>query len=551
MSDPQRAPRLLVIGLDGATFDLLLPMIEAGWLPNLQRALAQGASGLLRSTVPPLTAPAWTSFQTGVNPGQHSVFSFQRRLDATLEREFVNSTAVRGPRLWHWLAQHGLTSGVINLPMTWPPQPMPPGSYLVSGMETPSTDSPFTDPPELADELRAMRYICDLRVKLHERDFHSEAGVTSIAQDLLDVLHRREAAIFKLLAERPTDALVVVFETPDRLQHWAWRAIEETLASNDAAPRTPLQEAVTACYRELDRVVGRLLEEAASPETHVIFVSDHGFGPLHSRFHVDQWLAQQGWLIYAGGKATVRQRLRGPLQRIKRLVPRTLLLQGRRAFAVSRIINWQQTRAYSGVTMEHAIYINLQGREPEGATPPTDYDGLRREIAQALLAVRDERPGRGQAVVQAAYLREDLYHGPYVEDAPDLLFTLAPGYEPTSELSPGGVWSDASGEGAGIHQPDGILLLLGPGIVPGAHLPEQDMVDVLPTMLYALGVPVSTALDGHIVTAAFTADYLDAHPPIYSDTAGPDTLDAAELESYTPQDAAQIEARLAALGYLG
>lgn len=551
MSDVQPRPRLLVIGLDGATFDLLRPMVEAGWLPNLQRVLEQGAHGLLRSTVPPLTAPAWTSFQTGVNPGRHGVFSFQRRLDATLEREFVNSTAVRGPRLWHWLAQHGLTCGVINLPMTWPPQPMPPGSYLVSGMETPSTDSPFTDPPELADELRALRYICDLRVKLHERDFHSEAGVTAIAQDLLDVLRRREAAIFHLVAERPTDALVVVFETPDRLQHWAWRAIEEALANDGATPLTPLQAAVAACYRELDRVVGRLLVDAASPETHVIFVSDHGFGPLHSRFHVDQWLAQQGWLTYAGGKATVRQRLRGPLQRIKRLVPRSLLLQGRRAFAVSRIVHWAQTRAYSGVTMEHAVYINLQGREPEGATPPADYDALRREIAQALLAVRDERPGRGQAVVQAAYLREDLYQGPYVDDAPDLLFTLAPGYEPTSELSSGGVWSDASGEGAGIHQPDGILMLLGPGIVPGARLPEHDMVDVLPTLLYALGLPVATALDGDIVQAAFTPEYRMAHPPFYSDAPAPEALDQTDRESYTPQDAAQIEARLAALGYLG
>lgn len=551
MSAQARAPRLLAIGLDGATFDLLLPMAERGWLPNIGRALAEGARGVLRSTVPPLTAPAWTSFQTGVDPGRHGVFSFQRRLDATLEREFVNSTAIRAPRLWHWLAQHGLTSGVINLPMTWPPQPMPPGSYLVSGMETPSTDHPFTDPPELADELRAMHYVCDLRVKLHERDFHSAAGVTAIARDLLEVLRRREAAIFKLLAERPTDALVVVFETPDRLQHWAWRAIEEALAGEAAALHNPLHEAVTACYRELDRVVGRLLDEAASPETFVFFVSDHGFGPLHSRFHVDQWLAQQGWLAYAGGKATVRQRLRGPLQRIKRLVPRALLRQGRRAFAVSRIIHWTQTRAYSGVTMEHAVYINLQGREPEGAVPPGSYDALRREIAQALLAVRDQRPGRGQAVVQAAHLREDLYHGPYVAEAPDLLFTLAPGYEPTSELAPGGVWSDARAEGAGIHQPAGILMMLGPGVVPGAQLPEHDMVDVLPTMFYALGLPVPTALDGRIVHEAFTPDYLAAHRPLFSDAAAPDAPGAPALEPYTAEDAAQIEARLAALGYLG
>jgi predicted AlkP superfamily phosphohydrolase/phosphomutase len=550
MNQQRRTPRILVIGLDGATYDLLQPMIQAGWLPNVQRALNEGAHGVLRSTVPPLTAPAWTSFQTGLNPGRHGVFSFQRRLDVTLEREFVNSTAIHGPRLWHWLAQHGLTSGVINLPMTWPPQPMPTGSYLVSGMETPSTDHPFTDPPELADELRARGYICDLRVKLHERDFRSAAGVTAIAVDLLEVLRRREAAIFKLLAERPTDALVVVFETPDRLQHWAWQAIEEALVGEEAIARTPLHEAVAACYRELDRVVGRLLNEAVGPDSHVLFVSDHGFGPLHSRFHVDQWLAQQGWLAYAGGKATVRQRLRGPLQRIKRLLPRSLLLKGRRTFAVSRIINWQQTRAYSGPTMEHAVYINLRGREPEGVVAPDDFDALRQEIAQALLAVRDPRAGRDEPVVQAAALREQLYQGPFVAEAPDMVFTLAPGYEPTSELSSGGVWSDARSEGAGIHQPAGILILLGPGVTPGARLPDQNMVDVLPTMLYALGLPVSTALDGAIVKTAFDPAYLAAHPPLYSDAPGPDKTGQGAPVGYSPEDAAQIEARLAALGYL-
>lgn len=549
MSRELRTPRVLVIGLDGATYDLLVPMVQRGWLPNVQRVFAQGAHGVLRSTVPPLTAPAWTSFQTGVNPGKHGVFSFQRRLGATMERAFINSTAIRAPRLWHWLAQHGLTSGVINLPITWPPQPMPAGSYVVTGMLTPSTDSPFTDPPELADELRAMSYVCDLRILLHERDVHSAAGVTSIAQDLLEVLRRREVATFKLLAERPTDALVVVFETPDRLQHYAWQAIAELLAGEIAS--TPLHQAVEACYRELDRVVGRLLDEAASPDTHVFLVSDHGFGPLRRRFHVDQWLAEHGWLAYAGGKAAVRQRLRGPLRRVRRLLPRALVRRGRRTFAVSRIINWPQTRAYSGAAMEHAVYINLQGREPEGVVAPTEFDSLRREVAQALLAARDEQNGRDEPVVLATYLREALYHGPYVEEAPDLLFSLAQGYEPTSELSPGGAWSDASREGAGIHQPAGILMMAGPGVIPGARLPDQDMVDVLPTILYTLGLPVSTALDGSIVEAAFDPAYLAAHPPVSGDDALPEGFDLLDAEPYTAQDAAQMQARLAALGYLG
>lgn len=543
------APRLLVIGLDGATFDLLRPMAAQGWLPRIGRALEEGAHGVLRSTVPPLTAPAWTSFQTGLRPGSHGVFSFQRRLDATLERAFVDSTAIHGARLWHWLARHGLTTGVVNLPMTWPPQPMPAGGYLVSGMETPGTEVAFTDPPELADTLRALDYVCDLRVKLNERDFRSPAGVTAIARDLLEVLHRREAALFTLLAERPTDALVAVFETPDRLQHWAWRALDQLLHNDGSLQRTPLHEAVQACYAELDRVVGRLLDEATGPDTHVFFVSDHGFGPLRTRFHVDQWLAGQGWLAYAGGRATVRQRLREPLRRLRRVLPRGLVRQGRRAFAVSRIVDWPRTQAYSGRTMEHAIYLNVQGREPEGIVPPQEVDALCQAIVEALLQVRD--PVTGGAVVLEAWPRAALYSGEHVEEAPDLLFSLAPGYEPTSELSSHGIFSDALAEGAGIHQPDGIFMALGPSIASGQALSPLQIEDVLPTMLYALGLPAPISLEGRIVVEAFDPAVLARQPVVYD--AQPLLVDSqpAGAATYTDDEAGQLAQRLAALGYLG
>ena len=359
----------------------------------------------------------------------------------------------------------------------------------------------------------------------------------------------REAAVLKLLVERPTDVFVVVFETTDRLQHYAWRAITELITNDGSLVRTPLHEAVETCYRELDRVVGKLLDEATGPDTYVFFVSDHGFGPLRTRFHVDQWLSEQGWLTYEGGKATVRQRLRAPVQRIKKLVPPSLLRKGRRAFAVSRILQWQRTQAYSGRTMEHAIYINLQGREPQGIVPPDRYDDLRRQIVQALLDLRD--PSTGLRVVEAAYLREDLYQGEYVDEAPDLLFSLAPGYEPTSELSGRGLFSDGLDEGAGIHQPDGIFIALGPGVRPGARLPEQNIEDVLPTLLYALHLPIPTTLDGHLIKTSFDPIFLAQHPPIYNHEPPPDGIGLRSPKSFTAEDAKRVEERLAGLGYLG
>ena len=548
MSAPIKPPRLLVIGLDGATFDLLQPMAAQGWLPNLSRAMDQGARGVLQSTVPPLTAPAWCSFMTGLGPGGHGIFSFRHPLDNHLERTFVNSSDLRVPRLWHWLAEHGLTTGVVNLPMTWPPQPMPAGSYVVTGMLTPSIESPFTDPPELADGLRQAGYVCDLRIKLHERDFQSATGMTGIAQDLHQVLLRREEAIFRLLQDNPTDVFTVVFETWDRLQHWAWQAIEELLADDGSLERTALHEAVESCYRELDRVVGRLLAEAAAPETHVFFLSDHGFGPLRYRFHVDQWLAEQGWLVYTTGKATMRQRLRAPLRRVKRLIPRTLLQRGRQALAVSRLIDWDRTSAYSGYAMEHAIYLNLRGREPYGSLDPADGGQVLGQIEEALLAVRD--PHSGLPVVQKTYRREEVYRGRYSANAPDLLFTLAPGYEPTSELSSTGVISAAAAEGAGIHQQAGVFMALGPGVRRGAVLPEHSIEDVLPTMFYALDLALPSTLDGQIIEALFEPGFLASHPPLRGGDALPEValLDGHGVSS--ADESAAIADRLTALGYL-
>lgn len=581
MTGNQHHLRALVIGLDGATFELLQPVVpeparevvEQTWLPNLRRALSASAHGLLRSTIPPLTAPAWSSFLTGLSPARHGVFSFQKRAaNKGAERVFVNSTALKAPRLWHWLASHGLTTGAINVPMTWPPQPMPEGSYLVTGMLTPNMDSPFTEPPQLASQLRLLGYVCDLRIKLNERDVTSSSGMTAVAQDLRQVLLRREQAIFQLLEQWPTDVLVAVFETPDRLQHWAWRAIEDLLTNDGSLVRTALHEAVEACYFELDRVIGRLLEEAAGPDTYVFFLSDHGFGPLRTRFHVNQWLAQQGWLCYEGHKATLRQYLRRPLRRIKRLLPRSLLLRGRQTLAVSRIIDWSRTLAYSGRAMEHAIYINLRGREPQGIVEPEQFDALRQQIAKALRVIRD--PRTGTPVVRDVYLREELYDGPYVDEAPDLIFTLMPGYEPTAELPPRffrldkvprlmeddsprarepsvsgqGVLSDALDEGAGIHQPEGVFMALGPGVRAGATLPEQRIEDVLPTLMYALGLPVPAWLDGQVITAAFEPAYLAAHPVSHSDQPPP-TVPASEAD-FSAQEADQVRERLEALGYL-
>lgn len=545
-SNSQSPASVLVIGLDGATWDLLNPMMAAGWMPNLARLAAEGTSAALRSTLPPLTAPAWSSFMTGLNPGRHGVFAFQRALNRDLERTFVNATAIQAPLLWERLSNHGLRVGVLNVPLTYPVRPV--NGWLVSGMMTPSEESDFTYPADLAAVLRSRRYVIDLRVLKQERDYRAPEQRLALVNDLRRTLEDRQAALEETLLPLGSDFIMVVYETPDRLQHWTWRYLDDLLSLSGPRTfeRTPIHDAVEAAYRAVDAALGRTLARAAGPQTRVFMLSDHGFGFRHTRVHVDQWLANQGWLTYASGKADVRKQLKQYMGWVKRFLPRGLLLRGRRAFAVNRIIDWAHTQAYSGVASEYAIYINRRDREPYGSVTDADVAALRREIKARLLELVD--PRQGQRVARAVYDREEFYQGPFTDQAPDIVYELAPGYEPTSEVSAGRIFSDVTAEGEGMHQPDGIFLAWGPDIAAQRLGPGLGLADLTPTILYSLGLPVPQGLDGRVMREIFTAAYQAEHPI----NLGAETEAAIEprQQVYSVGDEALIAEKLRNLGYL-
>lgn len=545
-SNSQSPASVLVIGLDGATWDLLNPMMAAGWMPNLARLAAEGTSAALRSTLPPLTAPAWSSFMTGLNPGRHGVFAFQRALNRDLERTFVNATAIQAPLLWERLSNHGLRVGVLNVPLTYPVRPV--NGWLVSGMMTPSEESDFTYPADLAAVLRSRRYVIDLRVLKQERDYRAPEQRLALVNDLRRTLEDRQAALEETLLPLGGDFIMVVYETPDRLQHWTWRYLDDLLSLSGPRTfeRTPIHDAVEAAYRAVDAALGRTLARAAGPQTRVFMLSDHGFGFRHTRVHVDQWLANQGWLTYASGKADVRKQLKQYMGWVKRFLPRGLLLRGRRAFAVNRIIDWAHTQAYSGVASEYAIYINRRDREPYGSVTDADVAALRREIKARLLELVD--PRQGQRVARAVYDREEFYQGPFTDQAPDIVYELAPGYEPTSEVSAGRIFSDVTAEGEGMHQPDGIFLAWGPDIAAQRLGPGLGLADLTPTILYSLGLPVPQGLDGRVMREIFTAAYQAEHPI----NLGAETEAAIEprQQVYSVGDEALIAEKLRNLGYL-
>ncbi len=538
------APRVLVIGLDGGEWRVLEPLVAQGRMPNLGRLLERGVRGPLASTVPPVTAPAWATFLTGVNPGKHGVFAFQRPLDQGLDRGWVNGAAIRAPKLWHYLEGQGLRCAFINVPMTYPPEPLP--GYMVTGMLTPLGAECFTYPADLSPPLRARGYVTDLRIRKVERAVDTAEQQMGLLRDLQAVARRRVEGVLWLWERESVDLLAVVFETPDRVQHFFWGRLQRALAEG---PSDAVDEALLACYEEVDRGIGALLALAGEGTT-VFLLSDHGFCGLHTAVHLDQWLAERNLLRYAGAKATLRRRVKGGLAPLlKRLLPRSWLLRGRRAFAVTKVIDWERTRVYSGRSSENAVFLNLRGREPKGIVEPgQEYEALREEVVRELQALRD--PRTGERILQRVFRREEVYRGPYLEWAPDILFELTEGYEVTSEVATAGVFRDVSDQGAGFHAQEGIFVAAGagvegPGTVEGAHIQ-----DLAPTILHCLGLPVPQHMDGRVLEEVFPEDYRARHPVVRTEArpAGTPVREAGEV--FSPEDEEEIRQRLAGLGYL-
>jgi predicted AlkP superfamily phosphohydrolase/phosphomutase len=306
--------------------------------------------------------------------------------------------------------------------------------------------------------------------------------------------------------------------------------------------------------------VGRLVE-AAGPETAVVVMSDHGFGPFHKYFHTNNWLHQLGLLHFKRGALSLAKRaafaagatpvnvlklskvlnLNRLRKRVKRGRGRGLL---RRLFLSFDDVDWSRTRAFS-IGNFGQIYLNVRGRRPQGIVEPgAEYEALRAEIIAQALALRD--PEGGDRVIAAAYRREEIYHGARLEQAPDIvLHTDRAKYVSFGHADFGShrLIEPSVGQ-SGHHAMDGIVILHGPGIAPGTALEGANIVDVAPSILYAMGLSVPADMDGRPLLAAFDAAHVTTHPV---QTSGEQH---AAREDYSAQDEEQVMERLRELGYV-
>ena len=532
--------RTLLVGVDGACLPVVEPLVEAGRLPVLGDLLERGASGRLASQLPPWTPSAWPSLYTGTNPGKHGVFDFLA-FDG-YDWDVVNRTHVRQPALWELLSERGLTSVVVNVPVTSPPRAF--DGALVPGYVGP--ESPPTHPEGLVADLRDE--LGDYRVYA-PRDADGDEQV-----EWYERLTEMRGAAFRHLADRfDPEFGFLQFQQTDTVFH--------ERPDDDAAVR--------GVYEAVDAEIGAVLD-ACDPDT-VVLASDHGIGPYDSEeFRVNDYLRETGFVEPTRGEGgmpswTALHRDRrgedgddgardGPSLG-ERLVSRAAavgLTSQRIGRALSALgladlalrvvptetvragterVDFAASTAYMRSRTELGVRINLEGREPEGTVPPEDYD----EVRDALVAeLRAARTPDGDPVFSAVEPREAVFDGPHVEAAADVL-VVPDGFDTYLSASLHGEAFGPASESHN-HKRHGLVAAAGDGVDAAADLADAHLFDVAPTVLSALGVPPSTAMDGDVLPA------VDAVPP-----ADYDDFEEGPTER---TDDRRVEARLADLGYI-
>ena len=513
---------VLVLALDGATFDVIRPLAAEGRLPNLAAWMKEGRASGLASTTPPVTFPAWSSFMTGLAPADHGIFDFTQKKPGEYRLRFINSTDREAPSIFRRVSDAGGNVLVLGMPATHPPEPL--DGLLVCGFDAPvstGTDERSASDPLLYREVARivgpwMRP--DLNESSRADDFHER-----VASTLLSRIDRKCDFALEALAQiraRNAGALpsftMIVFSESDTVGHHYWRDHDPDSPRHVEEASCARRDALTEVYRRLDRACGRI-RDSVGPDVLCIVMSDHGMGGASDKVvYLNRYLADKALLRRRAGLGRFIDRSARKLRDVALAwLPATVAQQiFRRARAAAAELesrarfggfDWRRTLAFSEEANPNpGVWINHQGREAEGCVAPEDYEAVRDRVIEALLAWR--LPS-GHPVVARASRREEIHRGPYADRAPDIVVELAldSGYGLSLVPTP---WSEGGDQGAGIpsvrllgidemaggrgrgmngtHRNEGIWIAVGPGAE--SHGSPERLTQVAPWIARAMGL---------------------------------------------------------------
>lgn len=442
--------RVLLLGLDCVPPHLAFERYRAH-MPNLTRLCARGAFGPLRSTIPPITVPAWTAMVSGRDPGELGLYGFRKRVSGSYALSLVDSRDVEVERVWDVLARRGLRSSVLAVPPSFPPFPV--RGELLSCFLTPSADQPHTYPAPLAGELAARfgPYVPDVEVRAHERD-GLEASLAAMT--------RQHFAIARhVWSTREPDFMMLVEIGPDRLHHAFYADMDETHPLHD--PASPYRGVGERYYALLDGELGALLA-LVDDDTSVLVASDHGARPLRAAFRINEWLMREGLLTLRELPSTPRP-----------LTPER--------------VDWARTQVWAEGGYYARVFLNVRGREPEGVVAPSDAPALRARVQRALSEIRGPDGEHWENLVEPPQALYRAVRGA----APDLIAIFAGlDVRPIATVGSGVLYAarDDRDADACNHDPDGIFVCAGAGVSARGKLEGCAIQDVGATVLGLFGI---------------------------------------------------------------
>jgi predicted AlkP superfamily phosphohydrolase/phosphomutase len=438
-------------------------------LPNLSRLVDEGIHGPLSSSIPCITVPAWTSMLASKDPGVLGFYGFRNRADHSYDRmNIATGNAVHEPRVWDVLGGADKTSVVVGVPQTYPIKPV--NGYLISSFLTPNTDRQYTFPNELRYEIDRVldgeTYDVDVpQFRTENKDF--------LLEQIQEMTEKRFEVISYLVREKAWDFFMFVEIGLDRIHHGMWKFWDPGHSKYE--PGNPYEDAIPAYYRYLDRELGEILG-MLDDDTIVMVVSDHGGQAMEGGFAVNEWLRQEGLLVL---KDEPMYEGLVPFEKVE--------------------VDWEKTTAWGAGGYYGRIFMNVKGREPQGKIPADEYEKARDELKERIEAIHDHQ---GKPMGSIAFKPEDLYK--QVRNiAPDLMvyfgdlrwrsvgsFGIPDVYTFENDTGP----DDAN------HAQDGVFVLWDPRKNHGGrYVSDLQAMDVAPTILEAMGVPLPSDMQGKSV----------------------------------------------------
>jgi predicted AlkP superfamily phosphohydrolase/phosphomutase len=530
--------RVLLIGLDGGTFATLDPLMDEGIMPFLKEFVATGVRSPLRTVIPPLTPPGWTSLVTGRTPGQHGVMDFFRfESPDTHYLRLVDSRDVKCETIWSILGRQGLRTTVLNFPLMTPPRPL--AGNAVPGWAPWRHLPRLCFPRDLYDKIKAVPgfNVQELAMDLKLEGKAIEGSAKEEYEDWILFHIRRERQWFEILRylmqEDPCDLTAVLFDGVDKLQHLLWRFIDPAYVPlQPSIWEQNIRELCLNYFRQLDGLLAEAVA-MAGPDALVFLASDHGFGPSTEVFYLNTWLHQQGYLAW--GAAAFEDTSEAGRLGVGRISQ------------TPSMIDWSRTSVYGLTPSSNGVHIDVAGRRGRQGIDPQEYEPLRARLQDQLCQLTD--PATGERVIAQVLTREVAFAGAQMERAPDLTLSIRDGG--FVSILKSDVVLKPRPEVVGTHRPEGIFMARGPGIRPGLRLPDLSITDLTPTLLYSLGLAVPQDLEGHVVERIFEPNMLHQRPVR---TGEPTHVPEAFPQGPSPQEDqegdAQVLERLRNLGYV-